>query len=149
MLTTSMPSLLLFCVTCVEGEEKVWVVPPLALQEASNLQVLAPLCCQIPHLSSTLKHRNSPGQFPLLAVSSHFRPAGEVCPAFPTDLNYGDITLFFFTLSLCAGHDQHGHQNQTLEGIHLPLQTTRTEGITENIRLRQENEIGGEPKKKA
>lgn len=66
MLTTLMPyACLFFCLICVQGEGKVWVLPPLALLQESKPQVLAGLY-EIPHLGPTVNTITIQTSFPCL-----------------------------------------------------------------------------------
>lgn len=94
-----------------------------SLQESLRFLTLAP-------------HSNNPDQFPLLALSSHCRSAWEACPALPTNLSYIDVNLFlpsWYVWDIIISTDT---RNKPWMGVHLPPQTSRTEGIPEHIGMK-------------
>ena len=86
------------CPTSAQANKEAGVVPPLA--QVGDWNNANPFPRTNPYLAPPPNHDNNPGQLPFLALSIHFGPAWEACPALFPETSIMWVIKFFKVIKL-------------------------------------------------
>ena len=136
------PSLFLFRPTFGQAENKVYVLPCLALMRSSNLAIPCPQTEMEPLCPAPLHHdRNTPSQSPFPALSNHFRSTWEAYSALPWK-SYFANNKFFNSVFVCVWYHHFWHTNQILSGFCLAsAECPKQHGSEETRRLLSQHNV--------